>query len=227
MKTIKVIPIFFALLMGITAIAQEDSQEMKTLFNNNSNGKISNGGYGSFSVGYTEINSQSSILLGGRMAWIANHHFALGLAGNGFLNNLGKEYNGYDDPSKYYLAGGYGGLLFEPIFWPNKPVHVSIPVLVGAGGISVVNEQSWKYSSNSNTYYYDTDAFFVFEPGIDIEFNIVKFFRFAIGASYRLTNGVDLRYKYLDDDYIEHVTIIDKNALDSFNVNVGFKFGWF
>ncbi len=69
--------------------------------------------------------------------------------------------------------------------------------------------------------------FLVFQPGVDVEFNITEFFRIALGASYRLTNGINLRYKYLDDDYVEQVITVDKNALNSFNFNIGFKFGWF
>ncbi len=207
-------------------MAQEESDEMKTLFKRSSTEKISNGGYGSFNIGYTQINSQNALQLGGRVAWIANHRFALGLAGSGFVNTLDKNYSN-DDPSEYFLAGGYGGIFFEPILMPNRPVHVSFPVILGVGGITAVDANNWESSHNNNSYYYDSDVFMVFEPGVDVEFNIVKFFRVALGASYRLTNGVDLTYKYLDNNYDEHIINVDKNALDSFNFHVGFKFGWF
>ncbi len=230
MKKIQILPVIFALLISFSAIGQDSQDgEMKTLFKKSSNGKMSNGGYGSFSIGYSQIDSKNSLQLGGRVAWIANHKFALGLAGYGFVNTLEKNYND-NDPSDYFLAGGYGGIFFEPIIMPNRPIHISFPILLGVGGISAVESDNWDKSSshyNNNTNYYDTDAFLVFEPGVDIEFNIVKFFRIAIGASYRLTNGIDLKYKYLDDNYAEQIITIDKNALDSFTFNVGFKFGWF
>jgi len=69
--------------------------------------------------------------------------------------------------------------------------------------------------------------FFLVEPGVDLEFNVVKFFRIGVGASYRFTNGVSLRYKQLDANFDEIVTEIDKDALDSFSFNLCFKFGWF
>lgn len=226
MKTVKLIPVIFALIIGFSAMAQEESEEMKTLFKRSATEKMSNGGYGSFSIGYTQINSQNALQLGGRVAWIANHRFALGLAGNGFVNTLDKNYSN-DDPSQYFLAGGYGGIFFEPILMPNRPVHVSFPVILGVGGITAVEANNWESSHNNNRYYYDSDVFMVFEPGVDVEFNIVKFFRVALGASYRLTNGVNLTYKYLDNNYDEHIINVDKNALDSFNFHIGFKFGWF
>lgn len=229
MKTVRVIAVFFALVIGFSAIAQEESEEMRTLFKRSGNEKVSNGGYGSFSIGYTNIDSKDALQLGGRVAWIANHKFALGLAGYGFVNNLQKTYDSDEDPSQYFLAGGYGGIFFEPILMPNKPVHVSFPVILGVGGISAVESNSWESSHNNynNTYYYDSDAFVVFEPGVDVEFNIVKFFRIALGASYRLTNGINLKYKYLDDNYNEQIVQVDKNALNSLNFQIGFKFGWF
>ncbi|MFK5856444.1 MAG: hypothetical protein QM503_09965 [Bacteroidota bacterium] len=228
MKIIKILPIVFAILVSFSAIAQEDD-EMKTLFKRSSSEKMSNGGYGSFSIGYSQVDSKDALQLGGRVAWIANHRFALGLAGYGFVNTMNKNYSADIDPSNYFLAGGYGGVFFEPIIMPNSPVHVSFPILLGVGGISAVEADNWENSSHydNKTQYYDADAFLVFEPGVDVEFNIVKFFRIAVGASYRLTNGVNLRYKYLDNDYAEHIIQIDKNALDSFTFNIGFKFGWF
>ena len=93
MKTFKLISVIFALIIGFSAIAQENSEEMKTLFKRSGTEKISNGGYGSFSIGYTSIDSKDALQLGGRVAWIANHRFALGLAGYGFVNNLQKNYN--------------------------------------------------------------------------------------------------------------------------------------
>ncbi len=228
MKTIKILPIIFALLIGFSAIAQED-EEMKTLFKKSSTDKITNGGYGSFSIGYTQVDSKDALQLGGRVAWIANHKFALGLAGYGFVNDINNDYNDTDDPSNYFLAGGYGGIFFEPIIMPNKPIHISVPVILGVGGISAVESNDWKndHYDKPSTYYYDSDVFLVFQPGVDVEFNITEFFRIALGASYRLTNGINLRYKYLDDNYVEQVITVDKNALNSFNFNIGFKFGWF
>jgi len=72
-------------------------------------------------------------------------------------------------------------------------------------------------------------VYFVFEPGVDVEFNITKFFRIALGASYRLTDGINLTYKYIDEITGDPMEIpdINKNALNSFNAAVSLKFGWF
>lgn len=215
------------ILCMVGMIQAQEKEEMKTLFpRTNKNGHVSHGGYASVTIGYSNIDSRDAIQVGGRAAWIANHRFALGLAGYGFFNNLDKSYN-YDNPGDYSLSGGYGGLLLEPIVLPAYPVHISVPVLLGVGGVAATHRDKWDNYQTQNNYYYDNDVFLVFEPGVDIEFNIVKFFRVAVGSSYRFTNGINLQYKYIDNNYIEQSTTVAKDALDSFNFNLSLKFGWF
>lgn len=230
MKTIKILSFLLAIMLVSSLNAQDNSNDqMKLLFpkKDNPNGKMANGGYGSFSVGYTNINDQAAMTIGGRAAWIADHHFALGIAGEGFFSSIDNSYNYYDNPAEFYLAGGYGGLLIEPIIAPNYPVHVSFPIIIGAGGVTAANWNYTNYNYNYNQYYYNADAFFAFVPGVDVEFNVVKFFRVALGVSYRLTSDVYLQYKYFDDNNIEQVVNVSPTALNGFNYNVTFKFGWF
>jgi len=214
-------------LCFVSMLQAQEKEEMKLLFpRTNKNGRVSHGGYGSLTFGYTKIDNQDAVLIGGRLAWVANHRFAMGLAGQGFFNNLDKDYN-YYNPGDYSLAGGYGGLFIEPIIMPNYPVHISIPVIMGVGGVAATKRDNWEQYEYNNNYYYDSDVFLVFEPGVDVEFNIARFFRLAIGGSYRMTNGVNLRYKYIDDFNVEQETIVAKDALDGFNLKLSLKFGWF
>jgi len=209
---------------GFAAMAQETGDDqMRTVFGSDAD-KIDHGGYGAFTMGYTKIDDKDAILVGGRGGWLIDHHFTIGLAGYGFFNNLNSN-NNYDI-SNYTLAGGYGGLFLEPIIAPNFPVHVAFPILIGAGGASAFNEDYW--DSFENTYYYDGSAFFVFEPGMEVELNIVKFFRISFGASYRYTGDLDLTYSYYDDVAHEYrATKIAPDALKNWNATMSLKFGWF
>lgn len=229
---------FITLLLAFFVFAglQAQDEDMKMLFNKKDKpekeaGKMANGGYGSFSFGWTQIDGKDAIILGGRAAWIANHRFALGLAGKGFFNNFDSNryydtgYNPNYDP-EYSLAGGYGGIFFEPIVAPMSPVHVSFPILIGAGGVTAT-PANWNSVDYYDNYYYNADAFFVFEPGVDVEFNITKFFRIALGGSYRFTSDIYLQHKYLNDlDETVYVNI-PKDAMRGFNLDISFKFGWF
>ena len=217
MKTILTIVVSIMLAGSISAQenqkAQENQNEYKTIFTKKNDSKIDNGGYGAFGIGYTVIDGKNAMQLSFKGAWVIDHHFALGLAGYSFFNNLDKTTSSDD----YFLAGGYGGFYFEPIIAPQSSVHVSFPILIGGGGVSTVPENYW--DSDFDRYRYDYDIFFVFEPGVEIEFNVVKFFRLAVGSSYRLTNGVILKYPMGND--------VPVKALDGFNFYVIFKFGKF
>ncbi len=231
MKTRILFTIACTLFLASSVLAQGQDEEMKLLFqkkDKSENEKIANGGYGAMTFGWTQIEGKSAIIMGAQFAWIANHHFGLGLAGRGFFNDFSTSAN--YNPSEYFLAGGYGGLMFEPIVLPMSPVHVSFPIILGVGGVTANPANGWRdygYYYYDN-YYYDTDVYFVFEPGVDVEFNIAKFFRIALGASYRLTDGINLTYKYFDEISGDIKSVaIDKNALNSFNASVSLKFGWF
>jgi hypothetical protein len=116
MKTKSILTLLIAFFSMAYLQAQQGDEEMKMLFNKKEKEKtekqkMANGGYGSFSVGYTQIDGQDAMVIGGRAAWVANHRFALGIAGRGFFNNFSEDryydpnYNPNYDPN-YSLAGG-------------------------------------------------------------------------------------------------------------------------
>jgi hypothetical protein len=113
----------------------------------------------------------------------------LGIAGSGFVNNLELDYGPGSVSSG--LSGGYGGLLIEPILAPFSPVHLAFPIIIGAGGIAYVDRYYWS-SHTYDPWVTDAAAFFVFEPGIELELNLVRFLRLAVGASYRLTSDIKM-----------------------------------
>jgi hypothetical protein len=157
------------------------NKEIKTLLGRNRAG----GAYSAFSAGYSVIDDKHAVMFGGRFGWVASHSLGIGLGATGFINEFHYE------PSldqEVFLAGGYGGLYIEPILLPRSPVHLSFPVLFGAGGISYVSKNS-EYNDNLIE---DSEAFLLIEPAAEIELNLTRFFRFAVGASYRFPTSFDV-----------------------------------
>ncbi|MFC2115290.1 hypothetical protein ACFLTU_02355 [Bacteroidota bacterium] len=175
-------------------IAQEtdaSNNEFKTLFGDR---KVSHGGYGGLTINYSQIDSKDAIIVGARAAWVIGHGFALGFAGSGFINDYswnpviagGRNVN---------LTGGYGGLLMEPILFPRFPVHISIPIMIGAGGIaytSTFNPYPYEYDESFDLFVEDATGYLMINPGIELEFNVVRFFRLAVGGYYRYTSKIQL-----------------------------------
>ena len=191
-------------------VEQENNPgQIQTIFNPNSG----SGGYGAFTIGYTTINGRDALLMGGRGEWVIGHGFGLGGGGYGFVND--PIYSPLDNLN-YSLAGGYGGLIMEPIIFGWYPVHVSIPILIGAGGVA-----STSYSGDWHDpyeywdgYLEDAVAFFVTEVRVELEFNLVRFFRLAVFGGYRYTSDI----------------IMEKTAPDALRAWTGgmtFKFGSF
>jgi hypothetical protein len=210
--------------------AEKDQIEYRTLFKNKDK-KTAHGGYAALTFGYTDVDSKAAMHVGGRLAWVINHSFAFGVAGKGFFNNLNKPYP--VSAADYSVAGGYGGLFFQPIIFPKHPVHVSFPVIIGAGGVTVNpldkrNKYHWDYDYNYSYNEYDYDYFFVIEPGVEIEFNLLRYLRMAVGASYRFTNNVNVTYDYIDENTdLDKEIVLDQQVLHNFSINMSIMFGWF
>lgn len=194
-----------------------ENDEIRTIFSR----EKSNGGYGAFTISYSNIGGYDALVTGGRGAFIFDRVLAVGLAGYGFVNNL--EYDRFNNQIHSSLAGGYGGLLIEPILAGTSPVHLSFPVLIGAGGVTLTdfyNLDDWQ--SPFSNYEYDYDAFFVVEPGVELELNVTRFFRLAAAVSYRYTSEIELLGF---EDVINGP--VAPNALRGFNYGLTFKFGKF
>jgi hypothetical protein len=184
----KIIPFICLILAMHPSHAQEENSEFKTLFGDR---PISHGGYGALDIRYSSIDGMDAFLMGGRGAWVIGHGFALGFGGLGFMNDY--HYNpDIAGGRNVNLAGGYGGLLLEPILFPKFPVHLSIPVLIGAGGIAYTTHYNPYDWDESHFFVEEATGYFVLEPGLELEFNIVRFFRLAIGGYYRYTSDIRL-----------------------------------
>jgi hypothetical protein len=183
-------------------------KEFQTLFGHNRSG----GFYGSFTIGYSEIDNDQAVLFGGRFMWIAGHSIGVGFGGTGFIN----EYH-YEPllNTDVFLTGGYGGIYIEPIIAPNFPVHLSFPCLLGAGGISYIT----KNMDNNYNAIEQTEAFLIAEPGAELEFNITHNFRISLGATYRFTTQFEIG--------TNPSQIVDSESLKGFTYMATFKFGRF
>jgi len=221
----KKLTLLLALIMviGFTN-AQDDysNNEVQTIFSSGRN----NGGYGAFSIGYSEIDGSDAFVGGVRGGFIFDHKLAIGLGGYGFVNNLDNHSYHNSTNDNLYMAGGYGGVFIEPIVGGTKPVHVSFPILLGIGGVALT-EDDWDWDWEDDNYHnnntYDSDVFFVVEPGIELEFNLSRFFRMAATVSYRFTSDVEFT-KYNNDPVFEGIS---SDALRGLNFGMVFKFGKF
>ena len=103
----------------------------------------------------------------------------------------------------------------EPIIMPKFPVHLSFPILFGVGGISYVTKDANDYHNMVE----DSEVFLIAEPAAELEFNLTRNFRLALGASYRFTTPFDVG--------TTGSLPVNANAIESWSYMITFKFGRF
>jgi hypothetical protein len=192
----KIILAIFLTIFATTAFSQEVEHE--TLFGFED---IRIGGYGGPEVKFTNINNDFGVMIGGRAGILVNSVFTLGIAGYGLVTSHPVDnYIVNPNPwsptdSNVYLRTGYGGVHLGFIIEPNKLVHITAGVLVGAGGAAYTSAYSHgnfddDFDSRHRTY--ESSAYFIAEPQVGAELNLLKFMRMEVSASYRFVSGLSL-----------------------------------
>jgi hypothetical protein len=201
---------------SVQQTSKQDDGEIKTLFNKSKH-PMKIGWYVGPEAGYTRFGDKNVYLAGISFGAIIDHNFSIGLGANAIANSGNLWYNNVNDTSGAYLYGGYGGLKLEFKLFPSYPVHINFPILIGGGGLAY---NTWIYhceDKDQNDYdgnTLDWDGFFVVEPGIMVEINLLKYMRLDAGVSYRYTPDLQLMNT-------------SSGLINNFNANLSLKFGMF
>ena len=205
-----------ALSMNAQEESQKNSGELQTIFGGSTQPAV--GWFIGIDQGYTQFDSKDVWMCGLNFGMVIDHRLSLGLAGHGWTRRDDMYYPQVTDTAGAYLEGGYGGLLVEYTLFPQAPVHVTFPVLIGGGGASYVSDKEyleWDEDEwDTEHCVIDDDVFFVVEPGVRAEINLLKFMKLNAGISYRFVDGLQM------------VNTSD-NMMNNFNATVGLKFGKF
>ena len=182
-----------------TTTTSASTSEIHTLFTKgNGTCKIPHGYFIELNGEYARFGHKSEFLPGMSMGIILNHHWTIGITGN-FLNDpdrvTGHHNSGHDSISvrhKSGLNGGYGGLLLEYILLPQSKFHVSFPLMIGGGYVYHSHYGNLNDSTDTqNKEYHHGTHFFVIEPGVKLEVNLIKHLRIDLGISYRYSPEKD------------------------------------
>ena len=185
----------------------QEQEQAKTLFNR----KALITGFGTFDMKLAKVLDQNSLWVGLSGGVTLDHWLIIGLGGYGLTSEI--KYSQEESGQVLDLTGGYGGLLLGVNVAHREIVHVTFPVLIGAGGLDATNDVSFIPDFNPdiiippNGFQVDASNFFVLEPGILVEVNLTTWFRLGVGGQYRFVQGVDLE-GITDDDIRSWVATI-------------------
>ena len=199
-----------ALVLGLFSVTAQqyidtnDPREIKSLLSRENDLN----GFGGVDIKITDLMNERSMIIGGYGGVLVNRRFLLGIAGYGIATNpeiegqlpqgllLDTTLNQLN--RKLTINGGYAGVLLGGIIFTREIVHLSIPIVIGAGEIQISDEDFFQNSSDTD-YTIESSTFFTVEPSAQLEFNITPIFRIAVGASYRWIQGLKLDNLENDD----------------------------
>ncbi|MCE7060477.1 hypothetical protein [Dyadobacter sp. CY343] len=209
--------LLFTLLLSAAAMNVVQAQANETIFRNT--GIRKSGGYAALSSKFTKINgsyANMSELYGG---WFINRRLMIGVEGAATTNFIPVPLANQTYPgNKMTYMYGQFGLMTEYVVASTKKVHFNVNLLTGSGFTLQYDRREFDDWDFDDWDEYDDDEnanfFFVMEPGVQVEFNLLKWMRFSPGVSYRQTfnakgNGLS-----------------DKD-LSNISYNLTLKFGFF
>ncbi len=208
----KVLALIAFFLISLTASAQNDPYQIETVFK----GGKGSGGFGAITNKFTYINGQFANLAGVYGGWYVNHKFLLGIGGAGLTNDIPVPLE-YSARPLQNMSYGYGqfGLMTEYVFASNKTIHVAFSLFSGPGFTLQYERHGWEDNNHDYEDFAENDDwFFVAEPGVQVEVNLLKWMRFCPGISYRAAFGSD-------------APGLSDSALSDISYNATLKFGKF
>lgn len=186
--------------------------------------KIPVGYFVELNGGYTQFSSLSVLMAGGSAGIILNHNWSIGITGTMIGNSyhlfFNEIYYSNSDSLMHgaYFGGGYAGLLIEYTLFPRSLIHVAFPLMIGGGYMYWLDDNYYNTDFWNNQYWrrgiVDQTKFFVIEPGVRAEFNVLKKLRLGIGVSYRYTPKLNL-------------ISVHPDMINTFNAKINLRFGKF
>lgn len=205
---------FVALLMLIVSNKPLFAQEIQTLFKRSEIRK--SGGYASIGNQFTTINGDFANMPSIYGGWFINRKFLLGLGMAATTNYIPVPLAHSQNPlRKMTYQYGQFGLMTEYVAASTHLIHLNFNLLTGAGFVLQYDRKSrdeWDFGDDKDNT--DPNCFFVMEPGVQVEFNLLKWMRFSPGVSYRRVFGSDARG-------------LSDRSLSNVSYNLSLKFGKF
>lgn len=218
------------IIMGSASLYGQDSNEPRYLLGNDK-GEVHVSGFGSYILGFSSVDGEFAVYNGGGGAVLLNQTVYFGGYGLGLstphggqnltmLNNDGDEIS-YDN---LYTQFGHGGFWIGYLHQSYKPVHFGASTKLGWGSLTMTNDYYEDKYGDYDYYHIADDGVFVVTPQVEVEMNLLKWFKINASAGYQFVSGVDQTYVNTDGD---RVKFFDAKDYSSPMFNLTFSFGGF
>jgi hypothetical protein len=222
--------VLLIVISGNSAFAQNAKhQEIQTLFDKSSIYRV--GGFGGPIVEFSKLYGEFAVSNGGGGGLIINNLFVggygLGISTNhhtGFYythpasSSSYPQYYGYDR-----VNFGHGGFWLGYAHQPYKAVHLALSSKIGWGAISLNDTKA----NSTLSLYNIVDEVFVFQPQLETQLNLTKWFRVNVGVGYRFVNGIDKKFLDISSGALGWKPYFKRKDFNSVTGSIGFYFGKF
>lgn len=205
--------IFFLLFLGLTAVFAQEEPEEEDYIEFNDRRSIVHGVYIGLGGSYGKIDGIDAGILTFKLAYVANRQLEIGFVARGFYADQNNPNIFPDNDGD--LIGAYGGLHLEPIFFGQKKINLSFPILLGSGIVGYIedvefHEDDFDFEDDVESW----DVAFIVEPGISLLYNISRYAQIELGARYRFSSLIRLEPSSITD-------------INGFSAGFGIKLGVF
>ena len=164
-------------------------------------GKLRYGGFGAITVSGTKIKDENEVLVGLRGGLVINDSYHIGLGVHRQVTKA--SVNGKD------TRLCYKGILIGRYFNKDSFIRPKVSLLIGRGRVGKKDDDK-KMKMDKD----DSDKFFIVQPEAGVVFDLSKYFKVSVDASYRY--AADVKW----EDY-------ENSDLRNFNVGVSLIVGDF
>ncbi len=236
MKNFKICLIATFLLSGIILVNGQENKEPRYLLGNET-GEIRVSGFGSYILGFSQVDGNLAVYNGGGGGVLLNQTVYFGGYGVGLSTQPHMEsltlIDHFDEQITYedlYTEFGHGGFWIGYLHQSYKPVHFGASTKLGWGNIGMTND----YFDDKHDDFHDFDNYdhhrivndnvFVVTPQVELEMNLLRWFKINMSAGYQFVTGTDKTYKNINGDKVK---FFDSKDFSQPMFNVTFAFGGF
>ena len=218
------------LVPGLSQVSGQESDETRYLLGNKT-GDVHVSGFGSYIIGFSNVGGNFAVYNGGGGAVLLNQTVYFGGYGLGMstrqnmgtisMMSPGGQEITYDN---LYTQFGHGGFWIGYLHQSYKPIHFGASTKLGWGSLSMSNDVFDHNYDEYDYYHIAHDNVFVVTPQIEVEMNLLKWFKINASAGYQFVTGVDKTYTSLSGD---QVRFFDGKDYSQPMFNLSFVFGGF
>ncbi len=226
----QIITVTLFTLAIFAGVQGQENAEFRYLLGGN-DGKVKVSGFGAYTIGFSQYDGNLAVYNGGGGAVLLNQTLYFGLYGTGLSTRHQRNDFRMLEPDNSIIEYenlvtnfGHGGFWIGYIHKSHLPVHFGASTKLGWGSVNLADDY-YDYSNDSwdNNLVVD-DHVFVFTPQIELEMNLLRWFKINAAAGYQVVTGLNSTYS--DPSGVKHQFFKNKDFSQPV-FNLSFVFGGF